>query len=253
MLFTHIKILQRNTNSSKLRFHKNSRNRPKPLTYPVKQGRHSSPKQLNAIHALNRTRLILALLVSVYALALPAGCAQFPGGAVSQIPSAGQTPLVGNPLYVATTNEELVWERAVDVVHDFNFAIERENRLAKVIQTSPKVGASLFEPWHKDAVGFTNRLEGTLQSVRRTVQISMQPDDRGSGYVVNVAAYKEIEDLPGLAANSAGAATFEESHPLSRDLNPVVGQTTPSQWVPAGRDPLLEQAILARLKSVYSQ
>ncbi len=160
---------------------------------------------------------------------------------------------MGNPLFVGTNNEELVWERAIDVLHDFNFEIERENRLAKVVQTSPKVGASLFEPWHKDAVGYASRLEGTLQSVRRTVQISMQQHEQGGGYLVTVAAYKETEDLPGLAANSPGAATFEESQPLSRDLNPVVGQSTPSRWIPAGRDPLLEQAILAKLHSVYSQ
>lgn len=165
----------------------------------------------------------------------------------------GQQQPIGNPIYVQTNNEELVWERAVDVLHDFNFQVERENRLAKVIQTSPKVGASIFEPWHGDAVGWTNRVEGTLQSVRRSVQVSMQPNDDGTGYVVSVAAYKEREDLPGIAANSPGAATFEESQPLNRDLNPVVGQTAPSNWIPAGRDPLLEQAILAKLYQVYSR
>ena len=81
----------------------------------------------------------------------------------------------------------------------------------------------------------------------------MQLDDQGRGYVVSVAAYKETEDLPGLAANSPGAATFSESEPLTRNLDPVVGQTSPSIWVPAGRDPQLEQALLARLQSAYSQ
>ncbi len=179
------------------------------------------------------------------------GCALPPGGGFASAP--GAAPITGNPLFVATNNEELVWERAIDVLHDFNFEIERENRLAKVVQTSPKVGASLFEPWHKDAVGYSSRLEGTLQSVRRTVQISMQQNEQGGGYLVTVAAYKEKEDLPGIAANSPGAATFEESKPLNRDLNPVVGQSSPSRWIPAGRDPLLEQAIIAKLHSVYSQ
>ncbi len=176
-----------------------------------------------------------------------------PGGRFAAAPFGGQQQPIGNPLIVVTNNEELVWERAVDVIHDFNFEIERENRLGKVIQTAPKVGASLLEPWHKDAVGFSNRLEGTLQSVRRTVQISMQQQEQGGGFVVTVAAYKEIEDLPGLAANSPGAATFQESQPLNRDLNPVVGQSAPSLWIPAGRDPLLEQAILAKLHAAYSQ
>ncbi|TWT57280.1 hypothetical protein KOR42_06390 [Thalassoglobus neptunius] len=163
----------------------------------------------------------------------------------------GQQP-IGGAIYVATTNDEVVWERAIDVLHEFNFEIERENRLAKVIRTAPKVGASIFEPWHKDAVGFENRIEGTLQSVRRIVEVSFQLDDQGRGYVVSVAAYKEIEDLPGVAANSPGAATFQESMPLSVDLDPVVGQTSPSLWIPVGRDPLLEQTLLAKLRAAYS-
>jgi hypothetical protein len=69
---------------------------------------------------------------------------------------------------------------------------------------------------------------------------------------VNVVARKEIEDLPGVAGNSPGAATFSESTPMERNLNPVVGQSTPSVWIPVGRDPTLEQAILARLRAMYS-
>lgn len=160
---------------------------------------------------------------------------------------------VTNPILVTTTNEELVWERAVDVLHRLHFRIARENRLGRVIETEPRVGSGVLEPWHHDAVGLGSRLEGTLQSVRRIVHISMQPSDQQTGYLVSVSAYKEIEDLPGVAANSPGAATFAESTPLERDLNPVVGETTPSGWVPAGRDVLLEQTILAQLMASYSQ
>jgi hypothetical protein len=159
---------------------------------------------------------------------------------------------VTNPLLVATSNEELVWERAVDVLHDFQFEIATENRLGRVIETLPKVGSGLFEPWHHDSVGFDNRFESTLQSIRRVVQISLQPDDSGQGYLVSVAAYKELEDLPGVAANSPGAATFSESTPEIRLLDPVVGQSSPSNWIPQGRDPALENAILNRLRAVYS-
>jgi hypothetical protein len=175
------------------------------------------------------------------------GCA-FPGrppGGAAQIP-------VSNPLLVATQNEELVWERAIDVLHDFQFEIGRENRLGRVIETVPKVGAGLLEPWHHDSVGFHSRLESSLQSIRRIAIISLQPDDSGQGYLVSVTVLKEIEDLVGVAGNSAGAATFSESTPLIRDLNPVVGQSTPSTWLPMGRDPLLEEAILRRLRTVYS-
>lgn len=175
------------------------------------------------------------------------------GCAIPQVnPFASAPGPATNPLLVATQNEELVWERAVEVLHEFHFEIGRENRLGRVIDTKPLVGAGMLEPWHRDSVTLTDRLESSLQSIRRRAQVSMQPDDQGRGYLVSVAVYKELEDLPGVAANSAGAATFSESTPLDRDLNPVVGQSTPSIWIPVGRDPGLEQSLLQRLKVVYS-
>ena len=73
-----------------------------------------------------------------------------------------------------------------------------------------------------------------------------------SGYAIMVEAFKEREDLPGIAANSPGAATFSESTPFSRDLSPVVGQRQPSRWIPVGRDLDLEQAILTSLRAAYT-
>ena len=70
---------------------------------------------------------------------------------------------------------------------------------------------------------------------------------------IEVQVFKELEDLPGLAANSPGGATFQESTPLQRDLKLVVGQSTPSVWIPKGRDPALEQAILSRIVSVIGK
>ena len=63
--------------------------------------------------------------------------------------------------------------------------------------------------------------------------------------------FKELEDVRGLAATSAGAATFQTSSDLSRDLNLVVGQTAPSGWITKGRDVALEQAFLRRLQGKF--
>ena len=76
----------------------------------------------------------------------------------------------------------------------------------------------------------------------------MQAD--GSGMMtVGVRVDKEIEDLPGLAANYEGGATFQESQPLTRDLDQVVGQSGPSRWLSIGRDPLLERQLLGQIQS----
>lgn len=174
-----------------------------------------------------------------------AGC-QTPGGLWSRSMPAS------NPLGVRFVNDDVLWERTVDVLHDYQFQIVREDRLARVIETEYKVGSGCLEPWHHDSVGAYNKLESTLQSIRRRVRITLAPSDAGGGYAIMVEAFKEREDLPGIAANSPGAATFSESTPFSRDLGPVVGQSQPSRWIPVGRDLDLEQAILASLRGVYT-
>jgi hypothetical protein len=159
-------------------------------------------------------------------------------------------PPASNPFFVAANDEEAVWERTVDVIHNY-FEIERENKLDGVIETQPKVGASLFEPWHHDSQGFDNRLESTFQSIRRRAFVNVTPTD--GGYLVGVEVIKELEDLPGIAANTPGAATFQQNNPLRRDLNLVVGQSTPSGWLILGRDEVLERDMLNSLQHEFSR
>ncbi len=191
----------------------------------------------------------LRLITGVLCASLLAGCA-----GMTSFRMAGVTPVqAANPLFVATTNEDYLWERMIETLEDFQFPIAREDRQQREIATEFKVGASLFEPWHADSVGLANRLEGTLQSVRRQVVVTIMPSEQQAGYLVNVVAYKQFEDLQGVAANSAGAATFLESDPLDRDLNQVVGQSAPSGWMSAGRDYALEQSIVGQLSYLLSR
>lgn len=174
------------------------------------------------------------------------GCALMPGGRPGAVAAA-------NPLPVQAGNEEVLWERTIDVLHQYHFRIERENRVARVIETEPRVGSGWLEPWHRDSVGVGNRLESSLQSIRRRVVVTMIPAESPGQFFVSVQALKEREDLQGLAANSPGAATFLESRPLDRDLDPVVGQSTPSDWIPLGRDLALEQSLVASLQAAYTR
>ena len=176
-------------------------------------------------------------LVMTTCIMVSAGCA------------SSQSVVVSNPVFVPGNNQEVVWERTVDVVHSYQFPIKREDKLDGIIETDYKVGASLLEPWHKDSRGFTSRLESSLQSIRRRAFLNVTRVE--GGYLVGVEVFKELEDLKGLAANSAGAATFQTSLDLTRDLDLVVGETAPSGWLPQGRDAALEQAFLRRLRGQF--
>jgi hypothetical protein len=179
---------------------------------------------------------LFQLVILLCWTAFAGGCAPLQTGTVPQNPF----PAAGHP--------EAVWEQAVQAVHDFGFEIRRENRFDGLIETEYQVGSGVLEPWKRDAIGLENRLEGSLQSIRRQAFVHVTPAD--GGYLVGVEVFKELEDLPGLAANSPGGATFQEATPLQRDLNLVVGQTAPSGWIPQGRDLAAEQAMLQRLHAV---
>lgn len=189
---------------------------------------------------------IFSIILGLVAVCTAGGCSMWnaPG-------PAGQPVVASEPVFVAGNDMEPVWERVVDVLHGYQFEIARQNKLDGVIETKYKVGAGLTEPWHRDSVGFRNRLESTLQSIRRRVFVHVTPAN--GGYLVSVVAYKELENLVGLAANSAGGATFQENAPLQRDLNVVVGQTAPSGWVSHGRDLALERDMTARLKVAFGR
>ncbi len=154
---------------------------------------------------------------------------------------------IGQPLFVASNNQNAVWERTVDVLHKYPFFIRREDRLDGVIETDYKTGSGLLEPWHKESVGAYQRLESTLQSIRRRVVVNITPAE--GGYFINVEAYKELEDLSG---GTPGGATFQDITPLERDLNLIAGQITPPGWISQGRDFVLEEDILERLHKAFS-
>ncbi|MFK7818005.1 MAG: hypothetical protein AB8G99_04765 [Planctomycetaceae bacterium] len=145
-----------------------------------------------------------------------------------------------------------VWERIVDVLHDYKFTIARENRLEGVIETDYKPGASVLEPWHRDSVDPAQRWESTFQSIRRRVVVTLQPASDGGNFV-NVRVDKEIEDIPGLAANSTGAATFGENSALDRNLDRVVGQASSSTWLPRGRDFALENVLNGAIRTAIGR
>lgn len=185
--------------------------------------------------ALKTCCLIMGLMT------VATGCAGGPQQASQQ---------TGNPLFVRAQNEEDAWETTVDVVHDYLFEIERESRIDGVIETKFKTGAGVLEPWHRDSADGYSRWESTLQSIRRKAYISVTPAQ--GGYFVSVEAFKEIEDVAG-AANFAGGATFQDHTPLQRDLDLVVGQSSPSGWIPRGRDAALERSMLQSIQNAFNR
>ncbi len=155
-------------------------------------------------------------------------------------------PVAENPLVVPTTDFEAVWNKTVAVVDKY-FDVASENRLSRTIVTQPRIGATLIEPWSGDSVTLTDRLESSLQTIRRFAIIKIDPAPTG-GYLVKVEVRKELEDMVKPDRQAAGRAVFNNDFPVNRAREIVGPVPVPVGWIPRGRDPNLEQAILAGVR-----
>jgi hypothetical protein len=160
----------------------------------------------------------------------------------------------------------LVWTKMIDVADDY-FKVESEQRVVFAggvptegrIDTFPQTGATILEPWRGDSVGWTERWESTLQSIRRIGTMRLIPDP--AGWRVEVVVDKELEYLPRPMRATAGGASFRNDDSLYRygtplptlgqqvgdQPRPVAAPTPNAGWIPLGRDPLLEQRMLGKL------
>lgn len=215
---------------------------------------------------------------------LAAGCARFASAPMPPMtpPMVGFGPAVPaynppqivptvargipNPIPVPVTDRDVAWDNIVDVVDDY-FKIEREDRVQLVgdiltegqIETFPQTGATLLEPWRGDSANAYERLESTLQSIRRTALVRVIPD--AGGYLVDVTVLKELEDVERPMYATTGAAVFRHDNTFDRNTEaepslarqvgdqprPVANPRQTAGWIGKGRDGALEQELLARI------
>lgn len=204
----------------------------------------------------------------------PAPMAGAPPGAVvtpQPVAPAGPEAISGgpNPIAVPVVNEELAWDQIADVVSDY-FKITREQRVRRSgevwtegrIETAPLTGTTILEPHRMDSVGTFNRWESTFQSIRRRATVRVMPD--ANGYLVEVIVEKELEDLPKPEKATVGPSAFGTEQQLpSKRLDEITRTHSSPRWIALGRDPALEQRMLADIharlngiagqRSVFSQ
>jgi len=182
---------------------------------------------------------------------------------------------ITNPLHVPVADRDLAWEQIIAVIEEY-FKVEHEERVRLAgdiltegrIDTYPQTGATLMEPWRGDSVTYYDKLESTLQSIRRLAYVRVIPDQ--TGFLIDLSVFKELENLPQPMRSSAGSAAFQKDVTLDRSSEPLPNLTQPpatavrpgtpavagpppSTWIRLGRDPHLEQVILAKIQARMTQ
>ena len=193
--------------------------------------------------------------IAVALLAGLAGCSHHALFAPFVVPPAGVLE-VENPLFVPIADHEFVWDQVINEVEDY-FKISLEDRVRLVgnvltegrIETYPTAGATFFEPWRKDAATSYERIYSTLQSVRRHAVVRVAPAE--GGYFVEVAVFKELEDVSRPEHATAGGTSLRHDGSLVRVELDVETSPTTLGWIPQGRDAALEQRIINRLRERF--
>jgi hypothetical protein len=97
---------------------------------------------------------------------------------------------------------------------------------------------------------FYERVEGTLQSIRRYALVRVLPAE--NGFSVDVIVVKELEDVLRPETGSASrAANLRNDNSLRRYVDPVGGKQPTMGWIELGRDLALEQKILIDIASRF--
>jgi hypothetical protein len=194
-----------------------------------------------------RWLLVIVLFSSV---SLLSGC--HAGLLHSQPDYGGAGRMVENPVFIATGDREYLWFQIVDTVDDY-FRIEREEKVRLIgdvltegrIDTYPMIGATILEPWRKDSTPGYEKLHATLQTIRRRASVRVIPTQ--GGYLIDVAVYKELEDLDRPQMGTIGSAAIRHDGTLVRGEEISAEQDVTLGWIPLGRDPTLEQRILKNI------
>ncbi len=160
-----------------------------------------------------------------------------------------------NPLPVPMLDRELVMDEISDAIDDY-FAILTEQRIADVdgllsegwIETRPKVGGSIFEPWKRDSTPGFEKLHATLQSVRRFAKVRVIPT--AENYLVDLRVYKELEDLSQPVGSTVSGRTIRSDNALDIDLEEIF-EVSNRGWIPQGRDFSLEEVILRNIEARF--
>jgi hypothetical protein len=197
--------------------------------------------------------------------ALLGGCASEPTWTAAPECPAPQSALVkpatlsyANPIFIPIADPQRAWEQVVEVVSAY-FRIEREEPVRMAgdtptegrIVTVPEVSPTIFEPWRNDTVDSEQRIENTLQSMRRRAVIRVIRAE--GGHWVDVAVFKELENVVRPEHAMAGAATFRYDNTLTRIENPILGDPIANGWIARGRDVYLEQYMIGDLLSRFER
>ncbi len=157
-----------------------------------------------------------------------------------------ENPIVIQPGVPTPDGYREVYERVLDALDDY-FVIKPASRYDGQIETLPRIAPGFEQPWKPGSPDNHERLLATFQTIRHYAIVQIRAGERG-GYRVFVEVHKELEDLSQPQAIRSGLAVFRETPTVDRQVDVEAAIAVSKGWIPVGRDPAMEQAILRKIQ-----
>ncbi|MBN1436841.1 MAG: hypothetical protein JW936_07185 [Sedimentisphaerales bacterium] len=150
--------------------------------------------------------------------------------------------------------ELVVWQACQDELHSRGFVLDRAERRSGEIATMGRVSSQWFEFWGRDTATSADIAESSLRTIRRQVNILVEPlgeDEYQVGCVVTVERFAPLEPEVG-GTMYAGDVLARSANRTDDNPNAETGLDT-RQWETLGQDAALAEEILKSIESrVYS-
>ncbi|TWU02470.1 hypothetical protein [Stieleria varia] len=190
-------------------------------------------------------RMSLCLVCLMLLCGLSIGCGQL----LYRFDHRPVDEFVPNPIELPPASDQFVWHQVIDTVDDY-FRISREQPVQNSngmlldgrVETAYRTGASVMEPWRKDSTAGFERIQSTLQSIRRKATVIVRPN--GAAYTVEVIVQKDIEDTDRTQYATETTASRRHDGTMLRTDNGYDDSPQTLGWISLGRDTSLEQKIL---------
>lgn len=197
-------------------------------------------------HNLQKLIIIIAL-----SACCTVGCRAF-----SKTEAQPQAQLVNqeiqNPVQIPMLDRFLVMDEISDEMDDY-FRIAREEQIRISdnvmsegwIETWPRIGSTVLEPWHRDSTRGFEKLHSSFQTIRRQAKVRIIPS--GDSYLVDVKVFKELEDNPNPVRGAVSGKYLRHDNALDVGAEDYWSSKQNDGWISMGRDASLEQQILANI------
>lgn len=142
---------------------------------------------------------------------------------------------------------ELVFQEAQKTLESMNFTIEKADIEQGYISTRPLPAKQFFEFWKSDTVGCYNFEEANLQSITRTIEITITGSESGS--CINCKATTRRLSMPeSTITNTTEPYGIFTRTGATQTLELQKGMEKKADWVDLGPDAKLEASILGRIE-----